>query len=216
MFFERKIKSRIPVSLNFLGKVYQMETKEISKSGATVVFFLDDLDFYPEKNSSLVFFLTFDLFRFGKVELCSKISEVVLISGDRAIVRFDFSEEPWTKRKNLYIFLKKYYSPRYTVNQKIILSKSGLEFEGKMINISNHGAFIETEPENFSNKEDVTIHFDTDFGKISILAKVEWRNLGKMFDKPNGVGIQFIGEGKALRKIQKYIGSIEKENEHLR
>ncbi|MCC6274593.1 MAG: PilZ domain-containing protein [Leptospiraceae bacterium] len=216
MFFEKKIKSRIPVTLNFLGKVYKMETREISRKTATVMFFLDDFDFFPDKNSELVFFLTFDLFRFGKVELQSRISDVKLISGDRAVVQFDFGREPWNKRKNLYTFLRKYYFPRYTVNQKATVRKNGADIPAKVVNISHKGAFVEIDPEIFSNKENLSLGFNTDFGRITTPAKVEWKNMGKLFDKPNGIGVQFTGESRVLKKIKNYIQRIEEENELLR
>ncbi|MCE9500067.1 MAG: PilZ domain-containing protein [Leptospira sp.] len=216
--FSPKVTVKIPVTMNVLGKFYYFHTREFTKNGVYIVCYADELDILPDQKSGITLFLMFDLYSHGKIEIQGELEKKFPLPGARMGLQISFTPADKKGKETIERFIRKFYTPRYTVRFKANISKpgSGEILVAEAINFSKNGIFLETDIRTFHEKDECDLILFTGASDIKTGGEITWVNRGNLYDKPDGLGIKFLPDRKSKREIISFLDLIEKENAVIR
>lgn len=207
---------RVPVTLNILGDTYHAESSRLSDEILYLRLYEDDLNFFPEKNSNLLLFISLNLYSKGSLDLEGKVFEIERLKGGRLGVWIRYQAESERSLQTIQEFLKSSYSPRYNVRFSVDILLPSRVIHGEAINLSEKGIFVEADPAVLTTGQECRLVLNGHNGRIKLSGRVTWINKGQMYDKPNGYGFQFIRDTRSKRELSKYIQILQKRSEQLR
>ncbi|MCB1191054.1 MAG: PilZ domain-containing protein [Leptospiraceae bacterium] len=208
----------IPVSLNILGKTYNLNTSVLTPEYVYIKIYIDDFDLIPEVGSDVLIFITMNFFAIGLIELSGKMIGYKELSGKRLGIWIKYEDISDKDKKRINNFIFKYYAPRYSVRFEVSISKHGFQghYKTQAINLSKNGIFVEGEPGLFSINDKCNLVLYPQNSQIEVMGEVTWINKGKLYDKPNGYGLKFIHNKFSRKKISKYTESLVNKSELIR
>ncbi len=100
-------------------------------------------------------------------------------------------------------FLKEYRAP---TRGSVIIKSSADEYNGKIIDISSQGCFIELHEKLKNSKDELTLFFKFGEQNLSITGRASWRNENQLLRYPTGYGIQFHSQHKEIiEELQSWV-----------
>ena len=95
--------------------------------------------------------------------------------------------------------------PRARIEQSVAITARGTRIEGKMINVSRGGLFVEA-PAHFGRREELALSFSLDDSDslVSPTAQVVWSD--SIGDGQDGIGLRFLEiDGRMISKLEHYV-----------
>ena len=95
--------------------------------------------------------------------------------------------------------------PRARIERKVAITARGSRFEGKLINVSRGGLFVEA-PFHFDRREEIALSFslDPEDSVVSPTAQVIWSD--STGDGQDGVGVRFLEiDGHMISQLEHYV-----------